>query len=69
MHYAKHTITMNLGAEDAQGGIEAFLKKETPVCKDSKKKRTAERGKNEPQNIECRMSNVEGRNSIDFIKK
>ena len=33
MHYAKHTITMNLGAEDAQGGIEAFLKKETPVWK------------------------------------
>jgi len=34
MHYAKHTITMNLGAEDAQAGIEAFLKKETPVWKD-----------------------------------
>ena len=34
MHYAKHTITMNLGAEDAQGGIEAFLSKETPVWKD-----------------------------------
>jgi enoyl-CoA hydratase/carnithine racemase len=33
MHYAKHTITMNLAAEDAQGGIEAFLKKETPVWK------------------------------------
>jgi enoyl-CoA hydratase/carnithine racemase len=33
MHYAKHTITMNLSAEDAQGGIEAFLKKETPVWK------------------------------------
>jgi enoyl-CoA hydratase/carnithine racemase len=31
MHYAKHTITMNLSAEDAQGGIAAFLKKETPV--------------------------------------
>jgi len=30
MHYAKHTITMNLGAEDAQGGIQAFLNKETP---------------------------------------
>ena len=34
MHYAKHTITMNLGSEDAQGGIEAFLKKQTPVWKD-----------------------------------
>ena len=34
MQYAKHTITMNLGAEDAQGGIEAFLSKETPVWKD-----------------------------------
>jgi enoyl-CoA hydratase/carnithine racemase len=34
MHYAKHTITMNLGSEDAQGGIEAFLKKEKPVWKD-----------------------------------
>jgi enoyl-CoA hydratase/carnithine racemase len=34
MHYAKHTITMNLSAEDAQGGIAAFLKKETPVWKD-----------------------------------
>lgn len=33
MHYAKHTITMNLAAEDAQGGIEAFLKKEKPVWK------------------------------------
>ena len=33
MHYAKHTITMNLGAEDAQGGINAFLKKDTPVWK------------------------------------
>ena len=33
MHYAKHTITMNLAAEDAQGGIQAFLKKETPVWK------------------------------------
>ena len=34
MHYAKHTITMNLGAEDAQGGIEAFLNKVAPVWKD-----------------------------------
>ena len=33
MHYAKHTITMNLAAEDAQGGIAAFLKKEKPVWK------------------------------------
>jgi enoyl-CoA hydratase/carnithine racemase len=33
MHYAKHTITMNLGAEDAQEGIRAFLNKETPVWK------------------------------------
>ena len=33
MHYAKHTITMNMGAEDAQGGIGAFLKKEKPVWK------------------------------------
>jgi len=34
MHYAKHTITMNLAAEDAQNGIHAFLKKETPIWKD-----------------------------------
>lgn len=33
MHYAKHTITMNMSAEDAQEGIEAFLKKEAPVWK------------------------------------
>jgi enoyl-CoA hydratase/carnithine racemase len=31
MHYAKHTITMNLEAIDAQAGINAFLHKETPV--------------------------------------
>jgi enoyl-CoA hydratase/carnithine racemase len=31
MQYAKHTITMNLGAEDAQSGITAFLDKRTPV--------------------------------------
>ena len=31
MHYAKHTITMNLGAEDAQNGISAFLDKRTPI--------------------------------------
>ena len=30
MHYAKHTITMNLEAVDAQNGIDAFLNKETP---------------------------------------
>lgn len=33
MHYAKHTITMNLGADDAQGGIQAFLDKKAPVWK------------------------------------
>ena len=31
MHYAKHTITMNLSAVDAQNGINAFLNKETPA--------------------------------------
>ena len=30
MHYAKHTIAMNLQAVDAQSGINAFLNKETP---------------------------------------
>ena len=30
MHYAKHTIAMNLEAVDAQNGINAFLNKETP---------------------------------------
>ena len=30
MHYAKHTITMNLEAVDAQNGISAFLNKEEP---------------------------------------
>lgn len=30
MHYAKHTITMNMEAVDAQNGINAFLNKETP---------------------------------------
>lgn len=30
MHYAKHTITMNLEAVDAQNGINAFLNKEKP---------------------------------------
>jgi enoyl-CoA hydratase/carnithine racemase len=30
MHYAKHTITMNLEAADAQNGISAFLNRETP---------------------------------------
>jgi enoyl-CoA hydratase/carnithine racemase len=34
MHYAKHTISMNLGSEDAQGGIQAFLDKKTPKWKD-----------------------------------
>jgi len=33
MHYAKHTITMNLGAEDAQTGIRAFLEKKPSVWK------------------------------------
>ena len=33
MHYAKHTITLNLGAEDAQGGIQAFLEKKIPEWK------------------------------------
>jgi len=32
-HYAKHTIAMNLSAEDAQNGIRAFLDKRTPVWK------------------------------------
>ncbi len=31
MHYAKHTITMNLEAVDAQNGINAFLNKEKPL--------------------------------------
>lgn len=31
--YAKHTITMNLHAEDAQGGIKAFLEKKSPQWK------------------------------------
>ena len=30
MHYAKNTITMNLHADDAQNGIQAFLTKEKP---------------------------------------
>jgi enoyl-CoA hydratase/carnithine racemase len=30
MHFAKHTITMNLQAIDAQNGIHAFLNKEKP---------------------------------------
>jgi enoyl-CoA hydratase/carnithine racemase len=34
MHYAKHTITMNLEAVDAQNGIKAFLNKETPEWQD-----------------------------------
>ncbi len=33
MHYAKHTITMNLEAVDAQNGIKAFLNKEEPSWK------------------------------------
>lgn len=34
LHYAKNTIAMNCMAEDAQNGIKAFLKKETPEWKD-----------------------------------
>ena len=34
MDYAKRTITMNLLAEDAQNGINAFLNKETPTWLD-----------------------------------
>jgi len=34
MHYAKHTIAMNLSAKDAQHGIDAFLNKKTPIWKD-----------------------------------
>ena len=33
MDFAKHTMTMTLGAEDTQNGIKAFLNKETPVWK------------------------------------
>jgi len=31
MDFAKQTMTMNLGAEDAQEGIKAFMEKRTPV--------------------------------------
>jgi enoyl-CoA hydratase/carnithine racemase len=34
MHYAKNTITMNMGAEDAQAGMQAFINNEKPVWKD-----------------------------------
>jgi enoyl-CoA hydratase/carnithine racemase len=33
MNYAKHTIALNLGAEDAQHGIACFLDKKTPTWK------------------------------------
>ena len=33
MHYAKHTISMNLMAEDAQEGILGFIEKRTPEWK------------------------------------
>jgi enoyl-CoA hydratase/carnithine racemase len=33
MHGATHTIALNLGAEDAQIGIKAFLEKKTPLWK------------------------------------
>ncbi len=34
MSFGKHTMTMNLMADDAQAGIEAFLNKTKPVWKD-----------------------------------
>lgn len=34
LNYAKHTIALNLGAEDAQEGIRAYLEKRTPEWKD-----------------------------------
>jgi enoyl-CoA hydratase/carnithine racemase len=33
LHYAKHTISMNLMAEDAHNGISAFIEKKTPEWK------------------------------------
>ena len=33
LHYAKHTISLNMGAEDARIGIGAFLNREEPVWK------------------------------------
>jgi len=33
MDFAKHTITMNLTADDAQNGISAFIEKKTPAWK------------------------------------
>ncbi len=33
MQFAKHTIAMNLTAEDAQNGIRAFIDKQTPIWK------------------------------------
>jgi len=33
LHYAKHTMAMNLAAEDAQSGIQAFMEKKSPVWK------------------------------------
>ena len=33
MDFAKQTMTMNLGAEDAQEGIKAFMEKRTPTWK------------------------------------
>jgi len=33
MDFAKQTMTMNLGAQDAQEGIKAFMEKRTPVWK------------------------------------
>ncbi|MCG6908367.1 MAG: hypothetical protein LJE63_17315 [Desulfobacteraceae bacterium] len=34
LNYAKHTIALNLGGEDAQEGIRAYLEKRTPEWKD-----------------------------------
>jgi 1,4-dihydroxy-2-naphthoyl-CoA synthase len=33
MDFAKQTMTMNLGAEDAQEGIKAFINKKKPIWK------------------------------------
>jgi len=33
MDFAKQTMTMNLGAEDAQEGVKAFMEKRAPTWK------------------------------------